>query len=72
MSFEISNNKCEICEQQANVALNDLNMKLHYSCLYHVDDVYKNNTVNKLQQQKPKWMNNLNLLTFTLVLYTNF
>lgn len=52
MSFEIQNNICEICGQQAIVALNDLDMKLHYSCLGHINDVYKKNTVAKLQQKK--------------------
>lgn len=51
MNFEISKNKCEICGQQANVAMNDLQMILHYACLYHIEEVYKKHTVDKLNKK---------------------
>jgi hypothetical protein len=38
--FEIKNNLCEICGQEARVAINDSDMNLHYSCLLHIDELY--------------------------------
>ena len=44
--FEIKYNKCEICGEDAQVALNDKKMNLHYACLVHVSDLW-----NKLNNE---------------------
>ena len=36
MTFEIDKHKCELCKEQAKVAMNDKDNRLHYSCEKHV------------------------------------
>ena len=38
--MNIPDNKCEICDEQAKVALNDIEMNLHFSCLKHVYELW--------------------------------
>lgn len=54
MNFEIQNNKCEICGQQATFGMNDITMVIHYSCFDHINDVYKKHNVNAVQNNLQK------------------
>ena len=38
--FDINKYCCEICKQQAYVAMNDKEMKLHYSCFNHINELW--------------------------------
>ena len=52
MNFEISNNICEICRQQATAGILDetKQIKIRYSCQDHYLQVYK-----KIKDQRKKW-----------------
>lgn len=41
MTFEINKHKCEICNEQAKVAINDSTNKFHFSCLIHIDELWE-------------------------------
>ncbi|HEY9486668.1 MAG TPA: hypothetical protein VIQ04_08515 [Nitrososphaeraceae archaeon] len=53
MNFEISNNICEICRQQATAGILDetkqIKIKIRYSCQDHYLQVYK-----KIKDQRKK------------------
>ena len=41
--MNISDNKCEIigCGEPSKVAINDKEMKLHFSCLIHINELWE-------------------------------
>ena len=51
MSYEIKDNVCEICGQQAISGILDLDYKIHYSCIDDYLEVYHKNNTEKINKR---------------------
>jgi hypothetical protein len=40
MTFEINKHRCEICKKKAKMAINDKDMRLHYCCENHINELW--------------------------------